>query len=216
MNRWPRRDSRNAVGAGGIRGLPKTGRGAIKQLRNFRPERPTKRAPVRRWANWSRLNGARAARDIQLQPITIISPPMFNFAHIGLFIAGAGPSTSEAGLGQTLSRFRIDYFERWSVLTICRGDKRGRLWLCPSPSHQGVYRRLRVLCSRLNPRRSIMITSYRPPCPKCKATATLARIIRTFECRACDHIYQRVVALVDPMESKETAGWFRGELRAPM
>jgi hypothetical protein len=39
--------------------------------------------------------------------------------------------------------------------------------------------------------------------------------IRTFECRACDHIYQRVVALVDPMKSKETAGWFRGELRTP-
>jgi hypothetical protein len=39
--------------------------------------------------------------------------------------------------------------------------------------------------------------------------------IRTFECRACDHIYQRVVALVDPMKSKETTGWFRGELRAP-
>ena len=69
-----------------------------------------------------------------------------------------------------------------------------------------------------------MIKFYRPPpCPKCKAIATLARItpgrsgfdIRTFECRACDHIYQRVVALVDPMQSKKTAGWFRGELRAP-
>jgi hypothetical protein len=39
--------------------------------------------------------------------------------------------------------------------------------------------------------------------------------IRTFECRACDHIYQRVVALVDPMKSREAAGWLRGELRAP-
>jgi hypothetical protein len=68
-----------------------------------------------------------------------------------------------------------------------------------------------------------MIKFYRPPCPKCKATTTLVGItpgrsgfdIRTFECRACDHIYQRVVALVDPMKSKETAGWFRGELRTP-
>jgi hypothetical protein len=68
-----------------------------------------------------------------------------------------------------------------------------------------------------------MITFYKPPCPKCKATTTLARItpgqsgfdIRTFECRACDHIYQRVVALVDPMKSKETTDCFRGELRAP-
>jgi transposase-like protein len=68
-----------------------------------------------------------------------------------------------------------------------------------------------------------VITFYKPPCPKCKATTTLARItpgrsgfdIRTFECRACDHIYQRVVALVDPMKSKVTTGWFLGELRAP-
>jgi transposase-like protein len=68
-----------------------------------------------------------------------------------------------------------------------------------------------------------MITSYKPPCPKCKATTTLARItpgrsgfdIRTFQCRACDHIYQRVVTLVDPIQSRETKGWLRGELRAP-
>ena len=70
----------------------------------------------------------------------------------------------------------------------------------------------------------IMIVAFhRPPCPRCKATTSLARItrgrsgfdIRTFECRACDHIYQRVVELADPMESTQTAGWFRGELRAP-
>jgi hypothetical protein len=39
--------------------------------------------------------------------------------------------------------------------------------------------------------------------------------IRTFECPACDHVHQRVVAPVDPMKSRETATWFRGELRAP-
>jgi hypothetical protein len=39
--------------------------------------------------------------------------------------------------------------------------------------------------------------------------------IRILECPACDHVHQRAVALADPMESKETAGWFRGELRAP-
>jgi hypothetical protein len=39
--------------------------------------------------------------------------------------------------------------------------------------------------------------------------------IRTFECPACDHIHQRVVELIDPMKSKETAGWLAGELRAP-
>jgi hypothetical protein len=58
---------------------------------------------------------------------------------------------------------------------------------------------------------------------KVHATATLARItpgrsgfdIRTFECRACDHIYQRVVALADPIKSRKTTGWLQGELRAP-
>jgi hypothetical protein len=62
-----------------------------------------------------------------------------------------------------------------------------------------------------------MITFRRPP------TTKLARIthgpsgidIRTLECPACDHVHQRVVELVDPMKSSETAGWFNGELRAP-
>jgi hypothetical protein len=39
--------------------------------------------------------------------------------------------------------------------------------------------------------------------------------IRTFECPECDHVHQRVVELVDPMKSRKTAGWLRGELRAP-
>jgi hypothetical protein len=39
--------------------------------------------------------------------------------------------------------------------------------------------------------------------------------IRTFECPACDHVHQLVVALADPMKSRETAGWLQGELRAP-
>jgi hypothetical protein len=39
--------------------------------------------------------------------------------------------------------------------------------------------------------------------------------IQTFECLACDHVHQRVVALADPMKASETSGWFRGELRAP-
>ena len=58
---------------------------------------------------------------------------------------------------------------------------------------------------------------------KVQARTILARItpgrsgfdIRTFECPSCDHVHQRVVALVDPMKSDKTAGWFRGELRAP-
>jgi hypothetical protein len=57
----------------------------------------------------------------------------------------------------------------------------------------------------------------------CEALTMLAQItrgpsgfdIRTFECPACNRVYQRVVALGDPMKSPETAGWLRGELRAP-
>jgi hypothetical protein len=72
-------------------------------------------------------------------------------------------------------------------------------------------------------RHCIMSTFHRPPCPKCEALTMLARItrgpsgfdIRTFECPACNRVYQRVVALGDPMKSPETAGWLRGELRAP-
>jgi hypothetical protein len=60
-------------------------------------------------------------------------------------------------------------------------------------------------------------------CPACQTRTMLARItsgppgfdIRTFECPACAHIHQRVVEFVDPMKSKEAAGWLRGELRAP-
>jgi hypothetical protein len=39
--------------------------------------------------------------------------------------------------------------------------------------------------------------------------------IRTFECPACDDVHQCVVDLADPMKSRETAGWLRGELQAP-
>ena len=69
----------------------------------------------------------------------------------------------------------------------------------------------------------IMIAFYGPTCPKCKTMTMLARItpgtsgfdIRTFECPACEDVHQRVVELVDPMKSRTTAGWLRGELRAP-
>jgi hypothetical protein len=39
--------------------------------------------------------------------------------------------------------------------------------------------------------------------------------IHTFECPACNRVHQRVVGRVDPMKSPKTAGWLRGELRAP-
>jgi hypothetical protein len=63
----------------------------------------------------------------------------------------------------------------------------------------------------------------RPLCPARQARTMLARItagpagfdIRTFEYPACEHIHQRVVELIDPMESRETAGWLAGELRVP-
>jgi hypothetical protein len=63
---------------------PKLSSDAVKKLRNlyFFPSRVSdKTAPVRCWAIWSRQNGARAARDIPLQPITSIAQPLFNFAH---------------------------------------------------------------------------------------------------------------------------------------
>jgi hypothetical protein len=69
----------------------------------------------------------------------------------------------------------------------------------------------------------IMSAFCRPLCPKCQTTMMLAGItrspsgfdIRAFECLACDHVHQRVVALVDPMKSREVAGWLRSKLRAP-
>lgn len=68
-----------------------------------------------------------------------------------------------------------------------------------------------------------MSTFCRPLCPRCKTTTMLARItpgssgfdIETFECLACRHVHQRVVALGDPMKSRAIAGWLRGELQPP-
>jgi hypothetical protein len=58
------------------------------------------------------------------------------------------------------------------------------------------------------------MSTFYPPCPKCKAITMLARItsgsagfhIRTFECPACKEVHQRVVALGDPMKSRIMAG----------
>jgi len=69
----------------------------------------------------------------------------------------------------------------------------------------------------------IMSAFCRPHCPKCKDMTMLPQItrgssgfdIRTFECPACDHVHQRVGGRADPMGSQQTAGWLRGELRAP-
>src|ERR1043165_2378360 len=75
-----------------------------------------------------------------------------------------------------------------------------------------------------DPRRAIMITFHRPPCPECQTTTMLARIspgssgfdIRTFECPECDHVHQIVVELADPMKSSKTNAWLMGQLRAPI
>jgi hypothetical protein len=72
-------------------------------------------------------------------------------------------------------------------------------------------------------RDDIMGVLYGPSCPKCKTITMLARItpgasgfdIRRFERPACGQVHQRVVELVDPMKSRETAGWLQGELQAP-
>ena len=87
----------------------------------------------------------------------------------------------------------------------------------------GIYPVTESIALPPDARDCIMSTFYRPPCPKCKTMTMLAGItsgtsgfdIRTFECPACDHVHQRVVELADPMKSRETAGWLRGELRAP-
>jgi len=73
-----------------------------------------------------------------------------------------------------------------------------------------------------DPRRN-MSTVYGPPCPKSKAIEVLARItlvpygfeIRSFKCPECGRIHQSGTSLVDPMKCIKTAGWLRGELRAP-
>jgi hypothetical protein len=64
----------------------------------------------------------------------------------------------------------------------------------------------------------------RPLCLACQTRTTLVRItpgpagfdIETFECPACDHVYQTVVELVDPMKSLRTNAWLRGQLQAPV
>jgi hypothetical protein len=56
--------------------------------------------------------------------------------------------------------------------------------------------------------------SNRLPCSKCKAMTMLARItpgppgfdIHTFECLACNRVYQRVVERVDPNRAKQPVG----------
>jgi hypothetical protein len=72
----------------------------------------------------------------------------------------------------------------------------------------------------------IMGVFYRPPSPKRKNITMRPRITRGrttpgpsgFDILAFtgDHNLQRSVELVDPMKSLETAGWLRGELRAPV
>jgi hypothetical protein len=39
--------------------------------------------------------------------------------------------------------------------------------------------------------------------------------IPAFKCPACEEIHQRVIKFADPMKSRKTTGWLRGELRGP-
>jgi hypothetical protein len=60
-------------------------------------------------------------------------------------------------------------------------------------------------------------------CPNCQSEMSLGRItpgplgydFRTFECPGCTHQLKTAVKLGDPMESKMTAGWLRGQLVTP-
>jgi hypothetical protein len=64
---------------------------------------------------------------------------------------------------------------------------------------------------------------YAPLCPACQTKTKLARItpcrwdfeIRTFECPACNRIHQTVFEQIDPMKSRSTNAWLRGQLQAP-
>jgi transposase-like protein len=65
---------------------------------------------------------------------------------------------------------------------------------------------------------------FRLRCPACQArNVEEARItpghagfdIRKFKCAVCGNVHHLLMELVDPMKSRETAGWLRGELRAP-
>jgi hypothetical protein len=61
------------------------------------------------------------------------------------------------------------------------------------------------------------------PCPKCQSEMSLGRItpgplgydLRIFECHRCAHQLKTAVKLGDPMKSKMTTGWLRGQLDAP-
>jgi hypothetical protein len=63
----------------------------------------------------------------------------------------------------------------------------------------------------------------RPPCPRCGTRTMLARVtpgkpgiyIRTFDCPACGHVHQVVIAASDLMRAGEADGWLRGQLQAP-
>jgi len=60
-------------------------------------------------------------------------------------------------------------------------------------------------------------------CPNCQSEMSLGRIMpgpsgydfRTFECHGCAYQLKTAVKLGDPMESKATMDWLRGQLVAP-
>lgn len=68
-----------------------------------------------------------------------------------------------------------------------------------------------------------MMTSHTPSCPECGTITTLTRVtrghsgfdIQTLECPQCDHVYQTVSDLVDPMKSRKVNRWLMGQLQGP-
>jgi hypothetical protein len=98
----------------------------------------------------------------------------------------------------------------------------------------GIYRRLRVLRSRLfrgsimpQPQRLSSITPIaaieRPACPRCKAPMMLVSIelagpsldLRTFECAICNNVLESFAAYEDPTKSRDLGRWLQGDLHAP-
>jgi hypothetical protein len=135
----------------------------------------------------------------------------------------SAPGAQAGGWGRAVGR---PVLSTWTILKSEQNGTAPVVCLDQGDFITALYRHLPVTESVVvppEPRRSVMITVHRPPCPKCQTTTMLARIapgpsgfdMRTFECPACEHVHQRAVELVDPMQSQETLSWFQGELRAP-
>jgi hypothetical protein len=93
----------------------------------------------------------------------------------------------------------------------------------PSSSHDGYPPVTESVVLPPDQRMVAMSQLEQIPCPKCQSEMSLGLItpgplgysLRTFECDHCAHQIKTAAKLGDPMRSKKTTNWFRGELVAP-